>query len=216
MTRLDVLGDEGPTRGLFRKPTGVALFQDGTAYVTDPDLLRVLRLIWKNNNLTPDGELAPPPGGWKCPGVALDSGKTLYVADAGRDQILVYSPAGVFRRALGPGVGKLKLSAPQSLSVMDPGEVWSFYHDHYLFVTDQDGTRLIRIGLENPEKENVLAITSAVLPASALTAHFAWTALDFYENVWVTDSVRCHIDKLDRNLRLLASYGGPGEGDGLF
>ena len=41
MTRLDVLGDQGPTRGLFRKPTGVALFQDGTAYVTDPDWPRV-------------------------------------------------------------------------------------------------------------------------------------------------------------------------------
>ena len=40
--------------------------------------------------------------------------------------------------------------------------------------------------------------------------------MDFYENVWVTDSVRCQIHKFDRNLRLLASYGGPGEGDGLF
>lgn len=217
MTQLEVLGDRAAGRGLFRRPAGVALFSDGTAYVADPGLKRVVRLRLRAKTLQPDGELEPPPGGWGEPwGAAFDSQKRLYVSDAARNQIFVFSPEGRRLRAYGPDLGGVSLQAPRALAVADAAETWSFYRDDYLYVSDRQGRRLLRVGLRPGAPPAPARFEAAALPAAETPAGFAWLALDYYENLWVTDPARCQIHKFDRHLRYLTSYGNPGKGDGRF
>jgi len=215
LTSLEVLGDRGDTAGLFKQPMGVAMFSDGTTYVTDPQAGQVVRLRFENRRLRPDGRLPDPPGGWQSPwGVTLDSSGKIYVSDARRNQIFIFSPQGTLQKTLGPELNdKVRLSAPRALAVTDSGQEWSFYKDDYIYLCDQQGTRLLRLGLEGRVH---LEFHSSRLPEAQQPARLAWLALDYYENLWVTDSRRCQVHKFNRHLQPLASYGGPGDGDGRF
>ncbi|MCK5240845.1 NHL repeat-containing protein [bacterium] len=215
LTHLEVLGDRGESKRLFSYPLGTALHTDGSAYVTDPRHPAVFRLVLENKKLVPAGMLTPPPGGWKQPwGVALDSQGSLYVSDAKRDQLFVYSPKGDLLQTIGPQLSEqIRLSQPGSLTVVDPLEPWSFYHDGYIFVIDQSGKRLLRLDLAGRVQK--------VLEARKLTEQypeftFAWMELDYYENVWITDPVRSQIHKFNRQLAYLTSYGRVGNGDYRF
>jgi hypothetical protein len=217
MTQLDLVGGREPGHGWFQRPMGVALAPDGTACVTDPAQRRVLRLRLRDGRLQADGELMPPPRGWQEPwGVAFDSTRRLYVSDAASGQIHCYSPEGIWQRSLGPVLDGAELAQPRALAVADAGEIWSSYRDNYLYVCDRGGSRLLRLGLREPSASVQVQTSAALLPASDTPAAFAWLALDFYENVWVTDSARCQIHKFNRHLRYLTSYGGRGTGDGHF
>lgn len=218
LTRLEVLGDRGPAAGWLRRPTGVALYPDGSGCVTDPAQKRVFRLRWQDDSLLPDGELPAPPGGWREPwGTAFSSDKYLYVSDAGLDQIAVFSPDGRLQRLLGPDLGsQVRLSGPRAICIADASETWSFYHDDYLYICDQAGRRILRVNPKAGTNNLVCQATLSSLPGDPAIGQFSWMDLDYYENLWVTDSVRCQIHKFDRHLRYLASYGRPGSGDGQF
>ncbi|MCK5218999.1 NHL repeat-containing protein [bacterium] len=215
LTSLEVLGDQGDTAGIFEKPMGVAMFADGTTYVTDPRAGQVVRLRFKDQRLRPDGCLPDPPGGWLSPwGVALDSGGKIYVSDTRRNQVFIFSPQGTLLKTLGPELsGKVRLSAPRALAVTDSGQEWSFYKDNYIYLCDQQGTRLLRLDLQGRVQ---LEFHSSSLPEAEQPAGLAWLALDYYENLWVTDSRRCQVHKFNRHLQLLTAYGTPGDGDGHF
>lgn len=218
LTRLEVLGDTRTGLGLFTRPLGVALYPDGTAYVADAARARVLRLRMEHGGFVPAGELSPPPGGWREPwGVAFDSAKRLYVSDAGSDRVHAFAPDGVWSRTFGPDLAPgVRWERPGALAVSDRDELWSYYRDDYLFVCDRAGRRLVRLDpLARAPKVQVSA-SAEDLPGTSLPARFGWLALDFYENVWVTDPDRCQVHKFDRHLRPLASFGAPGTGDGRF
>jgi hypothetical protein len=214
MLRLDVLGDH---EALFRRPTGVALLPSGTGYVTDPGWPRVLRLTWARESLQADRELRAPPGGWRAPwGVCADSAGLVYVADALRDQVFCYAPDGELLKTLGPGLpGNLRFNAPQALAVVDAAEPWSYYHDNYLYVLDSQGTRLLRLNFWGGGDVQ-RSTTVASLPDAGGKPAWAWMDLDYYENLWITNPERGCVDKFDRHLNYLASFGAPGEGDGHF
>jgi hypothetical protein len=214
MTRLEVLGDRAP---LFRQPMGMALAPTGEAFVADPAWPRVVKLVWRGGAFTFGGELPPPPEGWKKPwGVCLDSANTLYVSDAGLNRIFVYSPAGVYQSCLGPRLsGTVELKKPKAVAVVDPQDTWSFYHDHYLYVLDQEGARLLRVNLQQPALPP-LQKRAESLPLPREASQWAWLDLDYYEQVWVTDRLRGCVHKFDRHLNYLTSYGSRGEGDGRF
>jgi len=218
MTSLDVLGGSTSARALFRRPTGVALFPDGTAYVTDPGQRRVLRLRLQSGKLVSDGELPAPPGGWREPwGAAFDSSKLLYLSDAGRDQVLVFSPQGELLRTFGPDLGAgIQLRGPRALAIADAQEPWSYYHDDYLYICDRNGSRLLRINPKTSAPVTPVQVEATTLPVSGTPGQFAWLALDYYENLWVTDPARGQVHKFNRHLRYLTAFGGPGEGDNRF
>ncbi len=214
LLHLDVVGDRGATRDMLLSPTGVALHANGTLYVTDPARPEVLILVPERGQYVLRGRLPAPPGGWQTPwGVALDSRGHIFVSDRGRHLIARYSPSGEFPNAIGPELpAGLRFNRPASLSVVDHQEPWSYYHDDYIFVCDSDGRRLLRL--------DHTGRVHKVLRAGDLTTearpYFAWLELDYYENVWVTDSENSLVRKFDRHLQPLATYGHPGEGDGAF
>jgi hypothetical protein len=214
MLRLDLLGDRAP---IFRQPVGVALLATGIGYVTDPAWPRVLRLRWDHESLRVDQDLPAPPGGWRAPwGVCADSAGIVYVSDSGRNQLFFYSPAGQLLKILGPVLADgTRLEGPQALAVVDAAETWSFYHDNYLYVLDQQGTRLLRLNPWNAG-EVQRQTTARALPDPGPKSAWAWMALDYYENLWVTDPGRGCVDKFDRHLNYLAAFGSPGQGDGHF
>jgi DNA-binding beta-propeller fold protein YncE len=214
MLRLDVLGDK---EKIFHRPMGAALAPTGAGYVSDPAWPRVACILWQNDSFVLTGVLPPPPGAWKKPwGLALDSGNRLYVSDAGRNQIYLYTPQGTYVKTFGPALSaSVRLDQPQALAMTDPGEPWSYYHNHYVYVVDQDGQRIIRFDPTNPANSEKI-FTTAQLPQPGQPARLAWIALDFYDNLWVTDSQRGCIHKFDRHLNYLTSFGSAGEGDGRF
>jgi hypothetical protein len=215
---LSVLGDTRTGLGLFVRPLGAALRPDGVAYVTDPGRGRVLRLSFQDGRFVPAGELAPPPDGWREPwGVAVDAAGRAYVTDAGHDCVQVYDPTGAWVRRLGPALGPdFRWDRPRAVAVADRDELWSYYRDDYLYVCDRDGTRLSRLDPNDPAPRVQVTASVSVLPAAPVPARWAWLALDFYENLWVTDPDRGQLHKFNRHLEPLADYGAPGEGDGRF
>lgn len=203
--------------GPWQAPQGIALAPDGRVWVADPGggtatAGGVFGLRRQNAALAAADPLLPPPGGWASPwGVAADSQGTIYVTDRGRDQILIYSASGVFQRSLGPRLSPgITLKHPEALAVTDSREPWSYYHDDFIFVGDQDQQRLLRIG---PEGEVQAVHTSDPGKNSPM---FTWMALDYYENVWVTDAPGGRIHKFNRHLQPLQSVGKQGRGDGYF
>jgi NHL repeat len=215
LTHLNILGDASNDHSLFSYPLGTAMHSDGTTYVTDSKRLEVFRFRVQKKDLVPSGKLLPPPGGWQAPwGVALDSQGALYVTDSKRNQVFIYSPQGDLLQVIGPQLSdQIRLSQPRSLTVVDPLEPWSFYHDGYIFLTDQGGKRLLRLDLSGQLQKS---ITSKTVTPQGPEFSFAWMELDYYENIWITDSNRSQVHKFDRHLNFLTSYGQPGNGDYHF
>jgi len=216
LTSLEVIGDSKNAPGLFRQPAGVAMTPHGTVFVADPGLNQVLRLDLAAGRLEANGALTPPPGGWIRPwGVAVDSRNSIYVTDQGSNQIHRYRPEGTWQASYGPELGSgIRLQRPAAIAVADPSEPWSFYHDAFFYVVDSDGQRLIRT--DHHGRFQCEVKPSVGLPYPNSPAAFAWAALDYYENVWVTDPIRSQVHKLDRNLLYLDSYGEFGNGDRKF
>ncbi|MCD4814221.1 NHL repeat-containing protein [bacterium] len=215
LTHLDVVGDDLNSPHAFLQPAGVALHTNGTAYVVDPGRKEVVILKLKNNRLIPKGVLPQPPGGWQKPwGIALDSQGTLFITDTLRNQILIYTPDHAYTKSIGPDLpNKKRLAAPRAISVVDPGEPWSFYKSAFIFFSDQDGQRISRMDFAGNLHHQR---TAASLGFSGEPAAFAWLELDYYENIWVTDPQRSEIHKFNRQLDHLVSFGQPGKGDGFF
>ena len=99
------------------RPIGVVRDAEGAVFVLDADGRRVLKWsdLGESEALIPgrDGRLQDPVA------MAVGSGRRLYVADAGRDAVLVYDTFGTFRRRVPGG----SLPALQALTV-HRGQLW--------------------------------------------------------------------------------------------
>ncbi|MBI4493292.1 MAG: hypothetical protein HY690_10940 [Chloroflexi bacterium] len=118
--------------GRLRYPVGLAVAEDGRAWVADLWQRRVFRLDLAGNSL----EAVPPePSGYQGPvGLAYRQG-LLYLTDVARHQVLVLSPDGGLVRAIGTGRGKEsgEFAYPNGVWVAEDGEV---------FVSDSNNGRI--------------------------------------------------------------------------
>jgi hypothetical protein len=212
---LDVIGDQQNLNGLLKKPLGLAMTPAGVVYIADAGQPAVHALRSVRGKFNTDSVLPAPPEGWKTPwGVGLDSTGQIYITDAGRDQIFIYSAEGKWQKTLGPELSPgVRLSHPEAIAVVDPGERWSYYHDAYIYVCDRQGQRLVRMDLNGIVHS---AVTPRDLACGNTLTTFGWIALDYYENCWITDRDNGQLIKLNRHLQFLDTYGRPGAGDGCF
>jgi sugar lactone lactonase YvrE len=109
----------------LEQPQGIAVAPDGTVYLTDTKLDRVL-------HFSPSGRLL---GSWGGKGrgfgqlrdpqaIAVDATGTVYVADTGNDRIQIFTEDGHFVRAWGRvGNGKREFRGPDGIAVDDQGDV---------------------------------------------------------------------------------------------
>ncbi len=216
MEGLAVYGRPGAGAGCFNHPVGVAMLPNGRVAVADAGNNRVALLLLRQDGLEWQRALGGPGSGdgqFEDPsGVAFDSQGRLFVADTGNNRVQVFSPSGDFLYSFGsePGQGS-SLQAPTAIAVTDPRNPYTCCGESALFVVDDYHTRLQKF---SPQGDLLAEAEGADL--GRLLVYFNSLALDYFNNVWVTDSSNDQVHKFTRQLVYLDSYGSPGKGDGQF
>lgn len=204
LTKVGVFGKEGSGEKEFFKPKGITANPDGDVFIADAGNNRVVKLKYQKGELEWEvifaDSLAEPFG------VAIDSKKRVYVTEKGADKILVLDSLG--------NVGyewQHDLINPTSIAVIDQDDIWNFYQENFLVVIDKGNKRINKFNLNGRLLNRVDARTIGLSEAD-----FAYLAIDYYANVYVTDRLNHQIHKFDRNLNYLISFGREGAGDNEF
>jgi len=209
-----VFGACGDRDGEFRNPLGITADEDGNVFVADSGNNRVVRLLYRNDELvfvksfriTGDGGkgLSGPSQ------IALGASGTLYISDTGNDRIVLMSSVGEYLGEINgsqrPDAGP-SLDGPVGLAVVEKGAVWTSRAQDSIVVADRDGTRLLRFDRSG---KLLAEFDGAELSG---TASFGYLAIDYYGNVYATDRTSSRIYKFDRGLNHITSFGGSAGGD---
>jgi sugar lactone lactonase YvrE len=185
-----LLSQWGPRLGstMLAVPAGVAVYGDGI-YVVDRGNPRIMRLDGSGNVLSVV-ELNSF-GTYGLNGLAMDAAGDLYVADTGRNRILILSPDGGLLRQVGHGGVDLGgFTQPMDLA---------FGPDGGMFVADWENGRIVRFD-------------SAVNPTDAWTTGFRpfGVAVDQLGRVYAPDSDRHVVEVYTPRGASLGELGGPG------
>jgi DNA-binding beta-propeller fold protein YncE len=228
MTKVGVYGRPGSGDTALNHPHGIAVNRAGDIYVADTDNDRVVRLRYVKTYAPErlDSAAGPAPDSGKAArrrmktgvefagaipgfsrpyGVALDSRNLVYVTDTDSSRVVVLGSSG---KPLARWDG---FTRPTGIAVIDSNAVRNFYAEQFAVVIDNNGLRLTRLSLNG---ERQVAVTARDI--GLVSAEFAYCAVDYYANVYVTDRLNDQIHKFDRELRYLASFGRTGTGDGEF
>jgi len=201
-------------RGAMRRPRGIAADASGRVVVADTGNDRLLLLRNVAGRLSLDraiGRRGAAPGEFVAPAaVALDSRGRIYVADSGNDRVQVLDPLGGPLTAFGAaGEGPGRLVGPSAVAVVDRKEPWSYHARDLVIVVDRGGRRIQAFTPTG-------TLAHAFEDSASAGRSFAHIALDYYDNVYATDTRRSQIRKFDATLRPIASFGERGEGDAQF
>jgi sugar lactone lactonase YvrE len=212
MWTLGLYGKKGSGKDQFLSPRGIAIDADGNVYVADCGNGRVVHLFnpkaevgwvesFTGKNETDPGLISPRQ-------VALDRDGRLYVTDPGNRRIAVFASGGRISQVI-PPPGRFQFEAgPEMLAVADGTDEWSFFRrDRFVFCSDQDGRRLWKIGFDGQ------VIKRVDLPAGHRAGY---AAVDYFNNLWITDKENHCVLKYDHDLELLDLFGSFGTGKNQF
>ena len=211
-TTIGSYGRKGKGEGEFLDPWGIAANPAGDVYVADTGNDRVVRLRDRGGSMrvvetlyTAKGDSVP----FRSPkGVALTSGGDLFVADTGNNRLVRVDRSGRLAGLVG---GEGFFSRPEAIALIDKDERWSCRPAEWIIVIDDDGRRIRKIRFNG---EPLRTVTVAELGLAG--ARVRGVAIDYYHQVYLTDETGHQIHKLDRDLRLLTSFGREGKGDAEF
>lgn len=208
MTSIGFFGKPGGGAGEFRDAAGVAADAAGNVVVADKGNNRVVFLRNRDNRVVfvKAIDLSSTGTGLRSPsGVCIENG-SVYIADTGNDRIVVTDLLGNFVREFTSNV-----KAPFAIAVIS-GSDWNHYGLNFVVVTDSFHQRLTQF---NPEGEPLK--TWEFGEVSGSDGGFYYVAVDYYSNVYVTDTVGGCIYKFDRYLRYITRFGcGTGTGEDLI
>jgi hypothetical protein len=212
MWTLAVYGGKGSGIDQFCSPKGIAADPKGNVYVADSGNNRVVHLFnpgrglrWKKSF----GEKLSADKGLEGPSrISLDQSGNIYVNDPGNSRIVVFTKDGDLLKKI-PGDNKYSFeSGPTALVVADGTNRWShFKKEQFIFCADLNGTRLWKIDMQG------ILIKKTNLPQGYQACY---AAIDYYHNIWLTDTYNHCVLKYDRNLQLLDIFGSYGTGDNQF
>lgn len=209
MKSIGVYGPDAVGKEKLNQPHAIAANAHGDVYVSDSGNHRVVKIRNENNELVfskSTGEFGFGDGFFQTPrGLALDSKNRLYVADRDNHRIQVFSSELDFLD------GWTGVNTPDAIAVTDRGQPWTYYGEDFLIVVDSLNSRIRKFSLTG----KLLASISAGQMDISLP-YFAFVALDYYNNVYVTDTNNHCIHKLNHNLVYLTTYGRKGKGDKEF
>jgi DNA-binding beta-propeller fold protein YncE len=185
-----LLSEWGPQLGnlTIQEPAGVAVGRN-TFYLVDRGQPRVISLDLSGTvRGVVDLERYGPYG---LNGLGLDNSGNLYVADTGRNRILIFTPEGVLRDQLGrTGSGLGDFTQPMALA---------FGNDGSFFVADWENTRIERFD-------------AALAPIDAWPTDVRpfGVAVDRLGRVYVPDPGRTRVRVYSPSGNELSELGGPG------
>jgi hypothetical protein len=186
--------------GALRNPTGIGSNPQGLVVVSDTGNKRVLFLRNVENELRYDFSVTLENSGLPlhspC-GVAIED-DSVYIADAGNNRIVVLNRAGVPAHEIR---SRLPLLEPFGIAIIW-NQVWNHYHSRFIVVTDSLQQRISRIALDGTV-EAVVRFDEI----SDRIGGFFYPAIDYYSNVYVSDTLSGCIYKFDKSLRFLTRTG---------
>lgn len=202
LVSLGFVGDAELGKLALSDPVGIAVDPGGMVVVADRGRNRLVVLRTRSDmSLVPERAITLAGSGRPLSrpcGVAMEQG-TIYVADSGNDRVAVADSSGTLVRVL-DRVEDGAMRGPFGVAaIAGPGA--NFYDDAFVAVTDSLGQRLTRIDLAGHGRHTVLHREITDHPG-----RFGYVAIDYYGNVWVTDSVTQCVYKFDHRLRFLTSF----------
>jgi len=204
MYKLALYGEKGSGEGQFNNPLGIAADPKGDVFVCDFGNGRMVHLFNDGDGLewqSSFGEdiLEEPYD------VAITEADTIFVTDRARGTIEVFDYSGKHLKTIE------NLVAPTSIDVDHKNVSNSRYAARFIMVAEGNGTQLSKLTYDG------IQLNSADLnDITANKGKFTYIALDYYDNLWVTDSIACNIHKFDYKLNYITSFGEYGENDGQF
>jgi hypothetical protein len=211
LKKLKLFGKFGRGEGEFWSPRGITATVDGDVYVADTGNDRIVRLKSDGKELTyvsSIGRLGVGPGEFDDPvGVAVDAQGNLYVTDMMNNRAQVFDRSGAFLFEF----GRTYLKRPTAIQVLDGNDPWTYYRESFLVIVDDGGKRITRFSLRG-DQGNSITYSDLKLDDS----RFSYCAIDYYNNVYVTDFLNSRVHKLDKDLRPIVSFGRKGTGEKEF
>jgi hypothetical protein len=197
MFTLGLYGGTGGGDTELRSPHGIAADREGKVVIADTGNSRVVILQRQGPRMAPTGFLTE--GLLEPWGVALGADGAIWVTDRSAGILACYEGTGDLEPV------RVSLEAPSGVAVYGDGYYDFYDEDRFQVVVIRNGTALARI--EDGQ------ITAEATPSDCGGSFFNYPAIDYYGNVWVSDSVSCRIHKFDRNLTYITSFGEPGVQD---
>jgi len=216
MKSLGIYGMDEKGEQRLNRPHGIAANEKGDVYVADTDNHRVVKLFNPGHDLVFQksvGEKGSAASQFSEPhGVALDSKGILYVTDMGNNRVQVFTADLQFKHQWGePVKNPGQLSLPDGIAVIDKNEQWNYFREEFVVIIDLDHSRIQQF---TPAGSYLRGINAAEFGYP--DCYLAYIALDYYNNIYVTDTKNHCIHKFDHRLSYLTSYGRYGDDDKEF
>ena len=212
MWGIDVFSiDEDEGRPL-KNPHGICANSRGDVYIADTGNDRVVRLFNPAHQLeyiSQIGSNGEQDGYFNSPRqVAVDNFGNLFVSDSANNRIQVFDSTDSFKYSFS---GNGYLSGPNGIMVTDSIEKASKFKDNFLIVVDSLDQRINKFDL----KGNLISTLS--MPQIGFgKSKLEYVAIDYHNQVLITDSKNHCIHKFDRNLNYIISFGRKGDDDFEF
>ncbi len=210
MFALGIYGLE-PGQPPLDRPWGIAADRTGRVYVADRGHSRIVRLFNSGKDLhyvESLGGVGDDPGQFLDPrGVALIPDGRLFVTDAGIGRVTVFDDSGAVLDTWDGFVN------PDAIAAVGPGELDNYYPgDAFVVVVDSLNRRVRKLDLAGHLIKEVIATDWGAL----VTPNLAYCAIDYHNQILITDRSNGCIHKLDRNLNYLTQFGESGSGQYQF
>lgn len=194
-----VTGVQPPNAGIS-KPYGVAA-HDKKLYICDTDVGAILVVDLANKRM---GVLdAQGEGALSLPvNITIDPEGASYIADAGREQVVMFDKDGNYDGSLGKA-GEMK---PRDVTV----------DQNRIYVLDLQG-RVVHV-YDKASQKPLFDIPRGADQTNALHALYIPTnlAVDSKGRIYVSDTGACHIEVFDRDGKFIRTVGGLGDAPGQF
>jgi len=201
MVSLGFFGREKESERVLIEALGVAADDEGNVFVADRGAHRIVRLRMSEDNvlqLVDSFNLEETGTSLRSPaGVAVENGE-LFITDTGNNRIAVTDLDGNYVTEIGQMAG---LNEPFGIAVISSGQ-WNYFASRFIAVTDSQGERLILMSLRGAILDSV-----SYSEVSDAGGGFYFVAIDYYSNIYVTDSVGGCLFKFDRRSNFLTREG---------
>ncbi len=211
LTSIGVIGGFGLGDRQFNRPQALTGDREGNIFVADTGNDRIVHLAYRDDDLVSVGTFrGARAGSLIAPSGICLSGGLLYVADTGNDRIVVLTMEGEVVEIFKPHLGASRLKRPYSIAVVSEGDPWLYYRDYFCAVIDSSGQRLWKI---DHFGKAAAVVSYADLGRDGAFNHIA---IDYYGNIYSTDSAGNVIHKFDRHLNYIVAVGERERNDSQF
>jgi len=205
MTSICIMDGSGEGLAGFDRPLDVTGSREGDVFVADTGNDRILHFLYQKDRLNRIGDIALTDGDpLSSPSSISLSGGLLFIADTGNDRIAVIEDNGKPVSMMRPEFRGMKLWGPTAVEAVSKGDDWVYYNDFFVAVVDSLGNRLWKISTDGEPVE------VAKYSSLGRKGRFGHVAIDYFGNIYVTDTKECVIHKFSRHLEYITAIGGIG------